>query len=123
MRFIHTADWQLGMTRHFLDDDAQPRYSAARRDAVAGLGALAQQTGAEFVGKTLVFAITEYSEEGRNIVVSRRKLLEQEQALSADAFLKANLDGAVVSGTVVRLEKFGAFVELAPGVSEAGPRD
>lgn len=49
MRFIHTADWQLGMTRHFLDDDAQPRYSAARRDAVAGLGALAQRTGAEFV--------------------------------------------------------------------------
>ena len=49
MRFIHTADWQLGMTRHFLDDDAQPRYSAARRDVVAGLGALAQRTGAEFV--------------------------------------------------------------------------
>jgi DNA repair exonuclease SbcCD nuclease subunit len=49
MRFIHTADWQLGMTRHFLDDDAQPRYSAARRDAVAGLGALAQRTGAGFV--------------------------------------------------------------------------
>ena len=37
------------MTRHFLDDDAQPRYSAARRDAVAGLGALAAETGAEFV--------------------------------------------------------------------------
>ena len=37
------------MTRHFLDDDAQPRYSAARRDAVAGLGALASETGAEFV--------------------------------------------------------------------------
>ena len=34
MRFIHTGDWQLGMTRHFLDGDAQPRYSAARRDAV-----------------------------------------------------------------------------------------
>ena len=49
MRFLHTADWQLGMTRHFLAGEAQPRYSAARRDAVAGLGALAEQTGAEFV--------------------------------------------------------------------------
>lgn len=49
MRFLHTADWQLGMTRHFLEGEAQPRYSAARRDAVAGLGALAEQTGAEFV--------------------------------------------------------------------------
>jgi DNA repair exonuclease SbcCD nuclease subunit len=52
MRFIHTADWQLGMTRHFLSAagaDAQHRYSAARREAVAGLGALAAETGAEFV--------------------------------------------------------------------------
>jgi len=49
MKFLHTADWQLGMTRHFLDAEAQSRYSAARRDAVAALGALARQTGAEFV--------------------------------------------------------------------------
>ena len=49
MKFLHTADWQLGMTRHFLDSEAQSRYSAARRDAVAALGALARQTGAEFV--------------------------------------------------------------------------
>ncbi|MGH3637708.1 MAG: metallophosphoesterase family protein [Mycobacterium sp.] len=49
MRFLHTADWQLGMTRHFLNGEAQPRYSAARRDAVAGLGALATETGAEFI--------------------------------------------------------------------------
>jgi len=49
MRFVHTADWQLGMTRHFLAGEAQPRYSAARRDAVAGLGSLAADVGAEFV--------------------------------------------------------------------------
>ncbi|HET9875907.1 MAG TPA: exonuclease SbcCD subunit D, partial [Mycobacterium sp.] len=49
MRFVHTADWQLGMTRHFLSTDAQPRYSAARRDAVAEVGELAVEAGAEFV--------------------------------------------------------------------------
>src|SRR5918993_740089 len=49
MRFVHTADWQLGMTRYFLNGEAQPRYSAARRDVVAGLKALADDTGAEFV--------------------------------------------------------------------------
>ena len=49
MRFVHTADWQLGMTRYFLNGEAQPRYSAARRDVVAGLGALAAESGAEFV--------------------------------------------------------------------------
>ena len=74
------------------------------------------ETGAEFVGKTFTFGITEFSEDGRNIVVSRRKLLEEEQGRTANAFLEANPDGAVVTGTVVRLEKFGAFVELVPGV-------
>ncbi len=49
MRFLHTADWQLGMTRRFLGEDAQARYSAARRDAVVAIGALASETGAEFV--------------------------------------------------------------------------
>ncbi|AKS33072.1 metallophosphoesterase family protein [Mycolicibacterium goodii] len=49
MRFLHTADWQLGMTRHFLNGEAQPRYSAARREAVAALGEIAERTGAEFV--------------------------------------------------------------------------
>ena len=49
MRFVHTADWQLGMTRHFLAGEAQPRYSAARRDAVAGLRTLTTDVGAEFV--------------------------------------------------------------------------
>ena len=49
MRFVHTADWQLGMTRYFLNGEAQPRYSAARRDVVAGLGRIAADEGAEFV--------------------------------------------------------------------------
>src|ERR1044072_2084618 len=49
MRFIHTADWQLGMTRYFLNGEAQPRYSAGRRDAVAGPTDLAAAAGAEFV--------------------------------------------------------------------------
>lgn len=49
MKFLHTADWQLGMTRRFLGDDAQARYSAARRDAIVAIGALAAETGAQFV--------------------------------------------------------------------------
>ncbi|MGI9123581.1 MAG: metallophosphoesterase family protein [Mycobacterium sp.] len=49
MRFLHSADWQLGMTRKFLGEDAQARYSAARRDAVVAVGELARETGAEFV--------------------------------------------------------------------------
>lgn len=74
------------------------------------------ETGAEFVGKTLVFRITEFGEEGRNVVLSRRKLLEEEQARAVAEFLAKNPDGSIVAGTVTRLEKFGAFVELLPGI-------
>lgn len=49
MRFVHTADWQLGMTRYFLNGEAQPRYSAARRDVVAGIAPLSRDADAEFV--------------------------------------------------------------------------
>jgi small subunit ribosomal protein S1 len=74
------------------------------------------ETGAEFVGKTLVFRITDWGEEGRNVVVSRRKLLEEDQARAAADFFAQNPEGAVVAGTVTRLEKFGAFIALLPGV-------
>ncbi|HUH06596.1 MAG TPA: exonuclease SbcCD subunit D [Egibacteraceae bacterium] len=49
MRFIHTADWQLGMTRHFLDADAQARFTAARFDVIRSVLGLAQSEQAEFV--------------------------------------------------------------------------
>ena len=49
MKFIHTADWQLGMTRHFLSGEAQPRFSGARLDAVRRIGELAVEEGCEFV--------------------------------------------------------------------------
>ncbi len=74
------------------------------------------ETGEEFVGKTLAFRITEWGEEGRSVVLSRRKLLEEDQARVAAEFFAKNPDGAVVLGTVTRLEKFGAFIELLPGV-------
>lgn len=49
MRFVHTADWQLGMTRHFLDGEAQARFTAARIEAISAIGALATERGCSFV--------------------------------------------------------------------------
>lgn len=83
---------------------------------ISQIDAKRTETGAEFIGKTFTFVLTEFGEDGRNVVVSRRKLLEEEQSRASDAFLAANPDGSVVPGKVVRLEKFGAFVELVPGV-------
>ena len=49
VRFLHSADWQLGMTRHFLTAEAQARFSQARIDAIRTLGRLARETGAAFL--------------------------------------------------------------------------
>jgi DNA repair exonuclease SbcCD nuclease subunit len=48
-RFIHSADWQIGMTRYFLDEDAQARYSTSRLDAIRKIGELADQHQCEFL--------------------------------------------------------------------------
>jgi DNA repair exonuclease SbcCD nuclease subunit len=48
-RFIHTADWQLGMTRRFLSAEAQARFTGARIDAIRSIGHLARQHEARFV--------------------------------------------------------------------------
>ncbi|MCG7276569.1 metallophosphoesterase family protein [Corynebacterium singulare] len=47
--FIHTSDFQLGMTRWFLSPSAQSRFDDDREEAVVRLGELASETGAEFI--------------------------------------------------------------------------
>jgi DNA repair exonuclease SbcCD nuclease subunit len=49
VRFLHTADWQLGMTRHFLDAEAQGRFSQARIDAIQRLADVAAAHDCAFV--------------------------------------------------------------------------
>lgn len=49
VRFLHTADWQLGMTRHFFSEGVQERYSQARFDAIRKLGLLAKDEDCSFV--------------------------------------------------------------------------
>lgn len=68
------------------------------------------------VGKVYPFLITRLEKGGRNIVVSRRTLLEREQAENREALLAEVHEGDVREGVVSRLAPFGAFVELAPGV-------
>ena len=49
VRFLHTSDWQLGMTRHYLAGEAQPRFTADRVDTVRTLLALALERECSFV--------------------------------------------------------------------------
>lgn len=49
VRFIHTSDWQLGMTRHYLNADAQPRFTGDRIETVRRILGLAVERECAFV--------------------------------------------------------------------------
>lgn len=49
VKFLHSADWQLGMRRHFLSDDALPRFMQARIDGIRTIAGIVQKEGCGFV--------------------------------------------------------------------------
>ena len=48
IKFLHTADWQIGMTRYFLKPEAQARFSSARLDAITTMAAIASREKCQF---------------------------------------------------------------------------
>jgi small subunit ribosomal protein S1 len=68
------------------------------------------------VGKTYTFRIIEFKDGGKSVVVSRRKQLEEEQQANADAVRVSIVAGAVLTGRVVSVRDFGAFVDLGGGI-------
>ena len=71
---------------------------------------------AQYEGHVYAFRILEYKEGGRNLVLSRRALLEEEQRAGAAETRRAVVVGAVLTGRVVSVREFGAFVDLGGGV-------
>lgn len=65
-----------------------------------------------FEGKTLSFLVREIREGGRNVVLSRKALLERERKESAGKLLESLKVGDLRDGTVTRIQPFGAFVDL-----------
>lgn len=49
VRFLHTSDWQLGMTRYLFSEGAQERFNQARFDAIRSLGKIAAESSCQFV--------------------------------------------------------------------------
>jgi small subunit ribosomal protein S1 len=74
------------------------------------------ENSAGYVGKTHRFLITQFENNGQNIVLSRRILLSREQEASKKQYLETLRVGAVLEGKVTRLMPYGAFVELHPGL-------
>ena len=67
-------------------------------------------------GKLYTFRVIEYKNGGRDIVLSRRRHLEDAQRAAADAVRRSLVPGAVVSGRVASVVDFGAFVDLGGGI-------
>jgi small subunit ribosomal protein S1 len=67
-------------------------------------------------GSVYQFRIIEYKEGGRNLVVSRRAILEEQQQANAAEVRRSIVAGAVVKGRVTSVREFGAFVDLGGGV-------
>jgi small subunit ribosomal protein S1 len=66
----------------------------------------------QFVGNTYDFKIVKINDERKNVVLSRREIIEQERAEKRTKFLESVQVGNTVKGTVKNLTDFGAFIDL-----------
>lgn len=65
-----------------------------------------------YVGKHLSFIITEYKNDGKDILVSNRKIGESEYAQELGKLASQITEGSIVEAVVDSIEKFGAFVNI-----------
>ena len=66
----------------------------------------------ELLGQTYEFKIIKLNKRRRNIVVSRRVILENERAHKREHLMKELLVGQVRKGVVKNITDFGAFIDL-----------
>jgi len=66
----------------------------------------------QYIGQRFQFRVSKIESGGRNVVVSRRELLDEEAAAQAARTWEILQVGAVVQGRVSHLRDFGAFVDL-----------
>ncbi len=67
---------------------------------------------ADLIGQSLPFKISQFSERGRNIVVSHRAILDEEREQLRVGLRETLQEGMVVKGTVTNIRDFGAFVDI-----------
>jgi small subunit ribosomal protein S1 len=76
------------------------------------MGTRRDEPSSELIGRALSFKIIEYGENGRNIVLSRRPILDEEKRNKKESLKETLKEGMKVRGKVTSLQKFGAFVDI-----------
>ncbi len=99
---VTDSGWQVALA------DGIAAFCPGSHTAVNEIGA------AEHVGQSLPFLI--HDMRGRDVVVSRRALVEEEERARLSERYGALQVNEVVDGTVTRLADFGAFVALPNGI-------
>jgi small subunit ribosomal protein S1 len=66
----------------------------------------------EYIGQHLLFKIAQFEENGRNIVLSRRSILEEERELKRQELREKLQEGMTVTGKITSIKDFGAFVDV-----------
>lgn len=74
--------------------------------------ALHREEGAEYIGRNFAFLVEEYDPEEKNLILSRRALLERQMAERREALKETLEEGETRTGKVTRLADFGFFVDL-----------
>jgi len=65
-----------------------------------------------YIGRTIRAVILKIDEERRNIVISRRRLIEREREQAKRQLLETVKEGDLIKGTVTNIADFGAFVDI-----------
>ncbi|MFL6113342.1 MAG: exonuclease SbcCD subunit D [Catenulispora sp.] len=102
MRFLHTADWQLGMGRRFLDRERQGQFDAARRDVLGTLGRLAVSEGCEAI--VVGGDVFETNAESARTV---RQAMEKLRGLPLKVFLLPGNHDPLNAASIWDSERFG----------------
>lgn len=76
------------------------------------MGFKKREEPAAYVGRNLTFIITEFKNEGKNILVGNRQIGESEYAAHLGKLAAQITEGAIVEAEVESIEKFGAFVNV-----------
>ena len=66
----------------------------------------------DIIGQTFDFRVLKYSRRRRNVVLSRRVILEEQRAKERDKLLATIEEGQAVKGVVKNVVKYGAFIDL-----------
>jgi DNA repair exonuclease SbcCD nuclease subunit len=106
VRFLHTSDWQLGMTRHYLEGEAQGRFAQARVDAVVRAAEVATERGCGFA--VVAGDVFETSQPDRRTV---GRALEALAAFTVPVYLLPGNHDPYDPGSVYRS---AAFTDACP---------